>query len=136
MQQARRTLWGLIGGVIFSGCILGCLGTWLFEDSRLQFALGTVLGTLTACGIAVHMYVTIDKALDMAPEAAVNYSRWMAIVRIGLMGIPVVVALLLPSYLHVLGVFLGLLGLKAGAYLQWGILKLIEKKKKEGERKC
>jgi len=136
MRQAKDTLYALILGTVFFGTVMGAVGTILFVDSRLPFALGTALGMVTACGIAVHLYKTIDKALDMEAEAAVTYTRQMALLRIGLMGIPVIAALLLPEYLHVLGVFLGLLGLKAGAFLQTGILKLIQKNRKEGERKC
>lgn len=65
----------------------------------------------------------------MAPESAVSYTRRMALLRIGLMGIPIILALLVPAYLHVLGVFLGLLGLKAGAFLQPGILKLLQRRR-------
>ena len=128
-KQAKDTLYTLILGTIVSGIIFGALGTWLFVDTRASFACGVLLGMVTACSIAVHLYKTIDKALDMAPESAVSYTRRMSLLRIGLMGVPVVLALLFSEYLHVLGVFLGLLGLKAGAFLQPGILRLIQRRR-------
>ena len=128
-KQAKDTLYTLMLGTDVFGIIFGALGTLLFVDARASFACGVLLGMVTACSIAVHLYKTIDKALDMAPESAVSYTRRMALLRIGLMGIPIILALLVPAYLHVLGVFLGLLGLKAGAFLQPGILKLLQRRR-------
>ena len=130
MQQAKDTLYSLILGTVASGVFFGVLGILFFSGARAAFALGVCLGMVTACSIAVHLYKTIDRALDMAAESAVSYTRRMALLRMGLMGIPVILALLLPDFFHVLGVLLGLLGLKMGAFLQPGILKLIQKRKR------
>lgn len=131
-ELEKQTLYALILGILISGIFFGVLGTLILTEIRLPFALGTVLGTAVACGLAVHMYRSIDEALDMEPDFAKRYMRGRSTLRMGLMGITLGAAFVLPEYLHVLGVFLGLMGLKAGAYLQPGILKLIEKRK-EGE---
>ena len=134
-QQAKQTLLALMAGIVVSGILFGLLGVLIFSGERLAFVAGTALGTAVSCGLAAHMYQSIDMALDMDPESAKRYMRGRSTMRMGLMGITLAVALLLPEYLHVLGTFLGLMGLKTGAYLQLGILKLIEKRK-EGEETC
>ena len=117
MKEARDTLYSMLLGIIISGVLIGILGTLLYAGSRVPFALGVCLGVLAAVGIAFHLYYTIDRALDMEAEAAVSYTRRMALLRMIGMGIPVVVAVLFPTYFHVLGVFLGELTLKIGAFL-------------------
>lgn len=135
MKGARETLITFEIGIILTGILFGGVGA-LFVKAPLQYVLGTAFGMLAACGIAVHLYITIDKTLDMPEEKASGYTRGMAMLRLVLMGIPVIVACLLPNVFNVLGVLFGLTGLKIGAYLQPGILKVIKKLKKEGEREC
>lgn len=135
MQIAKDTLYSLILGILFFGIILVTLGTLLAAD-KAAFVLGGLLGVVTACGIAVHLYKTIEKSLDLDPERSVGYTRGMALLRLGLMGLPVIAAVLIPQVLHPLGVLAGILGLKAGAFLQPAFLKLIKKWRKEGESEC
>ena len=99
-----------------------------------SLALG--VACIPRSGIAAHLYYTIGKSLDMSEEKAAGYTRGMAVLRLMLMGIPLVAACLLPEYLNVLGVLFGLTGLKIGAFLAPGVLKIIKKFKKEGEREC
>lgn len=137
MQQAKDTLYSLILGIVFFGIILGVFGTLLFgaflPDARFAFLLGSMTGVVTACGIAVHLYKTIGKSLDMEADSGSNYMKRMALLRLLLMGLPVILSVLFPDVLHPLGTFMGLMGLKFGALLQPVVLRLIKKEKKVRE---
>ena len=135
LSGARITLYTLIIGIVVCGLVFGVIGC-LITGRRVPYILGVTIGTFAACGIAVHLYYTIGKSLDMPEEKASGYTRGMAVLRLMLMGIPLVGACLLPEYINVLGVLLGLTGLKVGAFMQPGVLKIIKKHKKEGEREC
>ena len=135
LRGARITLYTLIIGIIICGLVFGAVGCFIAKH-RIPYILGVTIGTFAACGIAVHLYYTIGKSLDMPEEKAAGYTRGMAVLRLMLMGIPLVGACLLPEYINVLGVLLGLTGLKVGAFMQPGVLKIIKKFKKEGEREC
>lgn len=135
MQIARDTLYSLLLGTLASGLALVALGTILYPQ-KSAFLLGGLLGLVTACGIALHLYRTIGRSLDLAPEQSAGYTRRMALLRLGLMGLPVILSVMIPEIIHPLGVLIGILGLKAGALLQPAFLRLIQKRRKEGEREC
>ncbi|MCR4778919.1 MAG: ATP synthase subunit I [Lachnospiraceae bacterium] len=135
LRGARITFYTLLIGIVVTGFVFGAFGC-IFIKPRLPYIFGVTIGTLAACGIAAHLYYTIGKSLDMSEEKAAGYTRGMAVLRLMLMGIPLVAACLLPEYLNVLGVLFGLTGLKIGAFLAPGVLKIIKKFKKEGEREC
>ena len=135
LKGARITLYTLIIGIILCGLVFGAVGCF-FTKHRAPYIFGVTIGTFAACGIAAHLYYTIGKSLDMPEEKAAGYTRGMAVLRLMLMGIPLVGACLLPEYISVLGVLLGLTGLKIGAFMQPGVFKIIKKLKKEGEREC
>ena len=129
-KKALTTLKSMEIGIVLSVLVLALVGVFIVKD-KLQFALGAALGCVVACGMAVHIYVTIDKALDLPEDKSSGYVTRMALLRLMLMGIPVLLACFLPGVFNVLGVLLGLTGLKLGAYLQPGVLKIINKPEKK-----
>lgn len=114
----NRTLFDLILGVILFniicqiGLVIGCHFLW---GRYAYYSIGLWCGCLIAIFMAWHMNRSISSALDFDSETATKlmrkgtYIRYLAIVIIlgGFMIINVV---------SPLTVFLGIMGLKAGAY--------------------
>ena len=123
-MDPKETLKAFLVAIVITGLLLGAVGFIFF--TTVQFALGVLLGVLTACGTAVHLYASLDKSLDMPADKAGNYQRSRAMLRLLIMGLPILIACLLPNVFHVLGVLLGITGLKLGAYLQPVTLKAIK----------
>ena len=47
----------------------------------LSYALGEIAGSITASGLMVHLYRSIDIELDLPEKKAVSHSRAMGLVR-------------------------------------------------------
>ena len=97
-----------------------------FAGSVFSFAVGLWIGIATAVGLAVHMYHSIDRALDMAPKDAEGYVRKAYLIRT--VFILAVVGIVYFFHLgYVMATFLGVLCLKFGAFLQPLMHKLKKK---------
>ena len=64
-----------------------------------------------------HMYLTLEKALDMEPKAASKYGMRNSILRYAIMLLLLVVAVLVPK-VSVIAVIIMLFGMKISAFLQ------------------
>ena len=104
----------------------GELLTVWFVDDRLRCAVGLFLGCLLATAAAWHMWKTLDQALDMGEEAA-KFVTVRSALRYGAF-VLVFILLMVTDFANPLTAFLGLMGLKASAYLQPAIHKIMTKK--------
>ncbi len=81
--------------------------------------------------MAVHMNYSIEQSLEMQEEDAQGYMRKMVVLRMGVM----ILAMAAICFLHlgsVAALFLGVLSLKFGAYLQPVLHRLNQKLCKKG----
>lgn len=115
-QKPDRTLLELSIGIIVWGALCQLAGVWFVAD-KTGYSLGLWMGTLLAVAAGVHMWWSLDRALDFAQDMAVklmmkhNIIRYVAIVA-------VMAGIMVSGFANPLAAFLGLMGLKVAAYLQ------------------
>ncbi len=124
VKKINRALVELWTGIIFVGLLCQFVGMWFAEDKRL-YTIALWIGVVLALVTVVHMYRTLDKALDLGAGAqkvvlTANMVRYGCIVL-------VFVIVLWTGVLNPLITFLGLMSLKVAAYLQPFTHKLCNK---------
>ena len=112
-RQTRKELWA--GIVLF--VLVFMLGNLLASD-KLAYTLGLLLGGAMAIGLVGHMHSSMERALLYDEDTAKKKVKLSSVLRMLFMAIALATAALLPEYLSVAGVFLGILSLKFSAYLQ------------------
>ena len=115
LKQMNRGLLELSLGILFWGMICLVVGIFFVEEPIL-YILSLALGVLLALITAYHMYRTLDRALELGADAAkavtsANLIRYACIVI-------VFILVWLSDVLNPLFTFLGLMTLKAAAYMQ------------------
>lgn len=140
MEKIKKTdtaLLELLTGILLSGMIFSLLGLFLlfFEEISLGKYLASMwLGILAAGCSSVHMWKSLNKAFGCEESQASKMLATGYVVRYLLSA----VFLLLVYYVgkgYILAAFLGLMGMKTGAYLQPFSHKIWDKiyKKQGGE---
>lgn len=124
VKQINRALVELWIGILFSGLVFQFAGMWLAED-KLLYTVALWIGIILALVTVVHMYRTLDQALDLGAGAqkavtVANMVRYACIVI-------VFVIVMLTKVLNPLITFLGIMSLKVAAYLQPFTHKLCNK---------
>lgn len=117
MDRGKKTLIHLILGIIGIAVVASIIGA-LICDNPLQYIYGELLGTAVACGLAFHMYHTLDEELDMEEKHAVGRARLAILFRSLIMLAALIAGAYFHEYIHPVGVFFGLMGLKFSAYIQ------------------
>ena len=115
MKGLNRALLELIMGIVFLGVLIQIVGLFVVQEP-LTFSIALWLGIAAAIGSAVHMYVSLNRALDLGAgaygattkSAMIRYFAWAL-----LLGLVMVTGVLNPIH-----AFIGLLTLKVAAYLQ------------------
>ena len=115
LKEINRGLLELSLGILFLGSVCLVAGCFFVEEPML-YAAALALGVLLALITAYHMYRTLDKALDLGADASkvvttANLIRYVCIV-------VVFFIVWLTGKLNPLYTFLGLMTLKAAAYMQ------------------
>ena len=114
-----ETLKELLAGISLFEILAVLVGIW-FVDSPVKYVLGVLAGAVLAILAAIHMYWSIRKNLEVNMDnasAANAYSVKSSMIRYGVILI-VFLFFCLTDIAYPLAVFLGIMGLKAGAYLQ------------------
>lgn len=124
LRKVNRAVVELYVGIIFIGLLCQFIGMW-FTTDKLHYTVALWLGVILALVTVMHMYRTLDRALDMGAEASkavtkANLIRYGCIVLV--FGI-----VLLTGVLNPLITFMGLMSLKVAAYLQPFTHKLCNK---------
>ncbi len=131
-RKINETLAELMTGIFVAGAVIQVVELLIaavhpeFAGSVSSFAIGFWIGVAAALGLALHMYRSIDRALDMAAGDAEKYMRKAYLLRTG----AILVVAGLVHFLHlgyVMAAFLGILCLKFGAFLQPFMHKLWKK---------
>lgn len=115
IKKISETLKELLIGILFYGIIVEVIGICFIKD-KMYFTIGLWLGVFLALAAAVHMWWGLDKAMDMGNGAS-KYALSQNMIRYGV----IVVAFGALCVLDVgnpIAAFVGIMGLKAGAYLQ------------------
>ena len=131
-RKINETLAELMAGILTAGAVIQAAELLLaavnpeLTGSVSSFAIGLWIGVATALGLSVHMYRSIDRALDMQSGDAEGYMRRAYLLR-------TVIILAMAGAVHflklgyVMAAFVGVLCLKFGAFLQPLMHKLREK---------
>lgn len=115
ITKINRTLFELEIGILIFGVI--CQIFAVFTDNKLSYSIGLWIGCLTAALSAFHMWYTLDKGLDLDEKGAIGYLGRQNVVRY----VAIVLLLIIVAVSGVgnpLSAFLGIMGLKAAAYMQ------------------
>ncbi len=115
-DKGKRTLIDLLLGMMVL-CLVALLGN-LIASNKLAYTLGVFLGLLTASLMCIHMYKSLNRILLFDKKRAKAKARLAAFFRMLMMVAALMAAALLPDYLSVVGVFLGILSLKLAAEMQ------------------
>lgn len=127
-----ETLKELLAGISLFEILAVLAGIW-FVDSPVKYVLGILAGAVLALLAAIHMYWSIRKNLEVNMDnasAANAYSVKSSMIRYGVILI-VFLFFCLTDIAYPLAVFLGIMGLKAGAYLQPFTHKYLFRKQEE-----
>lgn len=116
LKKFDRAILELITGILVFSVLCQLAGLLLpFDKSR--FALGLWSGGLMACILAVHMWKSLNKAFLCDEKTAARIMSGGYLVRY-LLTAAYLVFLFYTGVGYVLAGFLGVMSLKAGAYLQ------------------
>lgn len=116
MQETKQTLYELIAGIVLF-LILFLLGNILVSN-RIAYTLGLLLGGIIAGVMSAHMYRALEQAMLYDEDTAAKKVQKGSILRVLFMIAGLVAAMLLPRWISIVGVALGMLSLKFSAYLQ------------------
>lgn len=114
--KTNQTLAELIAGIIGFGILSQVIGAF-FTEHQVIYAVSLWIGIIAAVGMALHMNYTIGKALDQAEKEAVKITRNGYLFRYGMV-ILLLGCVAASGVLNPLVTFLGIMGLKIGAYAQ------------------
>lgn len=123
METARKSLINLIIGIWIIMILIAAVGSIFF--SPLPFLCGELFGSCAATGLVIHMYHSLDIELDIG-ERAVSHARRAAFFRSVSMLAVLFLAFYFRQYIHPLGAFLGLFGMKLSVYVQPIITKIFK----------
>lgn len=132
VEKVDETLKELLVGISLFEILAVLVGIW-FVDTPVKYILGVLAGAVLAIFGAIHMYWSIRKNLEinMDQESAANaYSVKSSMIRYGVILI-VFLFFCLTDIAYPLAVFLGIMGLKVGAYLQPITHKYLFRKQEE-----
>ena len=118
-NRGSETLTELLVGIIFFTLISWLVGVW-FVDSAFKYTIGLWIGAALACVSAIHMQFSLQRNFDRnaGDEKAVQGTAIRSNMLRYLLVIVVFALLCVTDFSYPLAAFLGIMGLKAGAYLQ------------------
>ncbi len=114
-EKMNRTLFELEMGILIFGVVCQ-LFVCLVKD-KAGYSIGLWIGIVTALLAAFHMWWSIDRGLEFGEKSAVNYLTRHNMIRYAAI-IIIIVIVAMTEIGNPLSAFLGIMGLKAGAYLQ------------------
>lgn len=112
------------GGILF-GVLCQVSIVWFVKD-KAGYSIGLWLGIVAAVLTMLHLSISLDKALDLDEGGAKKHMVIQNLVRYFVI-IVFLVVLMITDFANPLAAFLGLMGVKAGAYLQPFIHKVAGK---------
>lgn len=124
IKKISETLKELLIGILFYGIIVEVIGLCFIKD-KIHFTIGLWFGILLALAAAVHMWWGLNRGLELGDNAS-KYVLSQNMIRYGVI-VVAFAALCFMDLGNPLAAFAGIMGLKAGAYLQPFTHKIIIK---------
>lgn len=115
LEKINETLKELMIGILFFGIVVEVLGL-CFSSQKGYFSIGLWYGIVLALAAAVHMWWGLDRGVELGDGAA-KYVLSQNMIRYGVIVVAFGV-LCVTDIGNPLAAFAGIMGLKAGAYLQ------------------
>ena len=106
----------LILGILIYEIVVEFTGIWFVKD-KLGYSNGLLIGAATAIGMAIHMAVVLRDSMDMAESGRTRRIALQYVLRY----LVVVAVFFATAYFeigNVIVAFVGVMGLKVGAYVQ------------------
>ena len=131
LKRINDVLPELILEIFLYGLLVQLTGVW-FVENKLLYSTGLWIGIAAAMGMAIHMAVVILDTMDLAIE---KQAKVRTTVFSMLRYLVVVLLFVVVSYFrlgNVLTMFIGIMGLKAAAYFQPFMHRLLKKTKERG----
>lgn len=122
------TLKGLVVGIVIFGVICQLAGMF-FVKSMFAYTMGLWIGIMLACICAWHMWWSLNKNLSVNADnegAARAFAIRQNLLRYGVI-LAVFAVVCITEVGYPLAAFLGIMGLKAGAYMQPLINRFLHK---------
>ena len=129
METAKISLWEVIIGIWILAIVV-ILGGIFFVPEPLSYALGEIACSITASGLRVHLYRSIDIELDLPEKKAESHSKAMGLVRSTIEIGVLVGSFFLSKWVMPYTVLAGLLARKAAALMVPWMEKIRLRKKK------
>lgn len=114
-KKVSETLKELLIGIFFYGILVETVGVYFMED-KVYFTIGLWFGVFMAFAAAIHMWWGLNIGLDLG-DGASKYVLAQNMIRYGVI-LVAFAALCIMDFGNPLAAFAGIMGLKAGAYLQ------------------
>lgn len=127
-KKINETLAELMIGIFLWGVFWQAAGVWFVQD-KVSCSVGLWSGVLTAELCALHIYRSLDRALEFSEKDAQKYMMSRSMMRYGLI-IVVLLILMITEVGNPLCAFLGVMGLKAAAYLQPLLHKVMKRRRR------
>lgn len=116
ITKINRTLFELETGILLFGVVCQ-LFVFLIKD-KASYSLGLWMGILIAAISAFHMWWSLDRALDLPERAAVKSMSIHNILRY-LFITAALILIAISGIANPVSAFLGIMGLKASAYMHF-----------------
>ena len=126
-KKMNETLKELLIGIVIYGIMIEVAGICFFRD-KLYFSIGLWIGIVLALASAIHMWRGLNIGLELG-DAASKYVLSQNMIRYGVI-VAVFGGICFWNIGNPLAAFAGIMGLKAGAYLQPFTHKIISKLKR------
>ena len=127
IKKISETLKELLIGILFYGIIVEIIGICFIKD-KMYFSVGLWFGIVLALAAAVHMWRGLNIGLDLGDNAG-KYVLSQNMIRYGVI-VVAFGALCIMDFGNPIAAFVGIMGLKAGAYLQPFTHKILLKLKR------
>lgn len=128
--EINETLLELLIGILLFGLLCQLSIVWFVTD-RTGYSVGLWIGVALAGLSAVHMYRSLDRALDFEASAA-RVIQKNSIIRYVVI-VTVLAIIMITEAANPLAAFLGLMGLKVAAYIQPFTHKFLRNKNKNNK---
>ncbi len=115
LKSKNRTLLEMFIGILFYGLVLQIIGSF-FVENQWYYARGIWFGIVLAWVSTLHMYRSLDRALDWGADASKMVMRDY-LIRYVLIAI-ILIIIMVTEVMNPLVVFFAYMSLKVTAYLQ------------------
>jgi hypothetical protein len=123
--EINATLFDMIIGAIIFGLLCQATVVWFVSD-KSKYSLGLWLGIAVAIAYIIHLWWSINHYLHFGTAAAARVARRHTLLRY-LAVAAVLLVTAITNFVHLLAVFLGIMGIKAAALLSLLVPKLLRR---------